>query len=113
MHEMSLAESVREIIEDSARQEGFRRVKRVTLEIGRLSSVEPEAMRFCFDVVMQGSVACDAELEIIEVGGLGQCTGCKKTASLETLYETCPFCGALAMQVIAGDAMKVKTLEVE
>ena len=47
MHEMSLCESIMQIIEEAQRQ-GFKRVIRVRLEIGRLSGVEIEAMRFRF-----------------------------------------------------------------
>ena len=57
MHEMSLAEGVLQIVEDAARSQGFSQVTAVRLEIGRLSSVEPEALRFCFDVVVRGSLA--------------------------------------------------------
>ena len=57
MHEMSLAEGIRQIVEDAGRAQGFRKVKTVVLEIGQLSSVEPEALAFCFDVVMKDSIA--------------------------------------------------------
>ncbi|MCB2004104.1 MAG: hydrogenase maturation nickel metallochaperone HypA, partial [Rhodoferax sp.] len=40
MHEMSLCESIMQIIEDEAQRQGFERVIRVRLEIGRLSGVE-------------------------------------------------------------------------
>ena len=46
MHEMALATSVLQIVERTARQHGARRVSAVRLEIGRLSHVEPEALRF-------------------------------------------------------------------
>ena len=46
MHEMSLAEGVLAIIEEQAAKSGFARVKAVWLEIGALSGVETEAMRF-------------------------------------------------------------------
>ena len=51
MHEMSLTESVVEILCEEGRRQGFARVKTVWLEIGTLSGVEPGAMEFCFDVV--------------------------------------------------------------
>jgi hydrogenase nickel incorporation protein HypA/HybF len=54
MHEMSLCEGVLRILEEQAREQQFARVKTVWLEIGDLSSVEKEAMRFSFDVVMKG-----------------------------------------------------------
>ena len=66
---MSLAEGMLQIIEDHAAKAGFARVKTVWLEIGALSGVETEAMRFCFDAVTRGSVADGAALEIVVVPG--------------------------------------------
>ena len=57
MHEMSLAEGVLQLVEETAMRENAQRVKLVVLEIGRLSSVEPEALRFCFEAVVDGKVA--------------------------------------------------------
>lgn len=112
MHEMSLAESVREIIEEAAQDQGFKQVKTVWLEIGQLACVEMEAMRFCFDAAMKDSIAEGARLEIVETAGQGRCAQCGSEAHIETLYEACPQCGSHAVQVIAGDALRVKELEV-
>jgi hydrogenase nickel incorporation protein HypA/HybF len=76
MHEMSLAESVREIVEDAARANGGRRVLAVRLEIGKLSQVEVQAMRFAFEVVKRGSLADQASLEIVETDGSAWCMRC-------------------------------------
>lgn len=113
MHEMSLAENVREIIEDAAREQGFSRVMSVRLEIGRLSSVEPEAMRFCFDATMVGGIAELASLEIVETPGQGRCEDCGRDMPLESLYEACPYCGGYRICVTGGDAMRIMDLEVE
>ena len=43
MHELSLLEGVLSIIEDNADTQGYTSVKKVCLEIGALSCVEPEA----------------------------------------------------------------------
>ena len=113
MHEMSLAEGVLQIIEDTARKQGFTRVKTVWLEIGQLACVEKDAMRFCFDAAMSGSIAGQARLEIIETAGRGQCVRCSFEFPLAALYEACPECGSYEVKVIGGDAMKIKELEVE
>mgnify|MGYP006151145365 CR=1 FL=1 len=68
MHEMSLAEHVREIIEDAAGAQGFRQVRRIVLEIGELAAVETDALQFCLDVVLEGSVAEGAALEFAKRG---------------------------------------------
>ena len=44
MHEMSLAESVREIVDETARASGAKRVIAVRLEIGKLAQVEIDAV---------------------------------------------------------------------
>ncbi len=113
MHEMSLAGSVLEIIEDAAREQGFSRVRSVVLEIGRLAAVENEAMRFCFDAVMQGSIAEGAALEIIDVPGEGWCGQCATTVPLDEQYAACPRCGGYQVQATGGTQMRVKELEVE
>jgi hydrogenase nickel incorporation protein HypA/HybF len=113
MHEMALAEGVLRIVQDAAKREGFRRVRAVWLEIGRLSSVEPEAMRFCFDAVTRHSVADGACLEIVETPGAAWCTQCSAPAAIDTVGDPCPSCGSYQLQVTGGTEMRVKELEVD
>lgn len=113
MHEMSLAESVLQVIEDSARANNFTRVKTVWLEIGALAGVEVEAMRFCFDAVVKDSVADGARLEIIETPGQAWCLACAKTVPIAQRYDTCPECGGVQLQPTGGLELKVRELEVD
>lgn len=113
MHEMTLAESALQIIEAAARSQGFTRVKTVWLEIGQLACVEQESFRFGFDVVTRGSIAEQARLEIIETAGRGRCAKCALDFPIAALYEACPQCGGYRIEVIGGDGMRVKELEVE
>ena len=113
MHEMSIAESVLQIIEDTARAEGCARVKVVWLEIGQLAGVEKESLRFCFDVVTRDGIARDARLEIIETAGQGWCLECACNVAVTARYEPCPNCGSFQIEVTGGDEMRVKELEVE
>lgn len=113
MHEMSLAENVLQIIEEAAYHQSFTRVKTVWLEIGQLTCVEPEALRFCFDVVMHGSVVQHARLEIIDIPGLGWCKICMQEVPMATLYAACSQCGNFELEVLCGDTLRVKELEVE
>ncbi len=113
MHEMSLAEGVLQIIEDSSRTQNFSRVKTVWLEIGQLAGVEVEAMKFCFDAVVRDSIAQDAQLEIIEIPGRAWCQHCAEVVQVQALYDVCPKCGSYPVQVTGGNVMRVKELEVE
>ena len=66
MHELSITRNVVAIV--SERAEG-QRVTRVRLEIGRLTAVVPDSIRFCFDICAQGTPLAGAELEIVESAG--------------------------------------------
>ncbi|HYE36719.1 hydrogenase maturation nickel metallochaperone HypA [Methylocaldum sp.] len=113
MHELSLMQNVRDIIEASRTQQGFRRVRTVRIEVGKLSCVEPDALRFCFDVVMQGTPAEGANLDIIETQGRGVCRSCGGMVELEALYDSCRLCGSHRVDVTAGNELRVRELEVE
>ena len=113
MHEMSLAENVREIIEDAASAQGFRHVRRIVLEIGELAAVETEALQFCLDVVLEGSVAEGAALEFVSAPGAGWCSACAQTVPLHERYDPCPHCGTYGLDVRAGAQMRVSALEVD
>ena len=112
MHEMSLCEGILQVLEQQAAQQNFSSIKTVWLEIGKLSSVEPDAMRFGFEVVMQGSLAEHAKLEIIEVDGQAWFFQCEKNVTIEQRYDECPLCGAYQLQINDGEQMRIKELEV-
>ena len=113
MHEMSLCESVVRILEDTARSQGFGRVKTVWLEVGALSGVEIEAMRFSFDAVTRGTLAEQAKLELIALPGRAWCMQCAKSVEVQQRFDACPTCGSYQLQVTGGDELKIKELEVE
>lgn len=110
---MTLAEQMLQIIEEAAVVQNFTQVRTVWIEIGRLSCVEKEALRFCFSAVIEETVARQAKLEFIDIKGRGRCTQCECEMDINTFYDVCPACGSYAIQVIAGDEMRIRELEVE
>jgi hydrogenase nickel incorporation protein HypA/HybF len=110
MHELALAESMLAIAKREARRAGLQRITTIRLEIGRLSCVAPEALRFCFNAVTRGSIAEGAALEIISVPGAGSCPLCGRSFPLVEPYGVCADCGA-PLTVTAGTEMRVRELE--
>lgn len=113
MHELALTESIVEIAAETARREGAARVRRVFVDIGTLSHVEPEALLFCFEAVCAGTIVEGASLEIARVSGEGRCMDCGKTVALAERFAPCPECGGFHVQMTAGDEMRVREIEVE
>ena len=110
MHELSLVQGVVDICEQHS---GGRRVLEVTLEIGALSGVVPEALEFCFEAAAKETLLEGAKLIINRVPATGFCTVCGVVSKMETYFDSCPCCGALGLDLSSGDEMRVKDLEVE
>jgi hydrogenase nickel incorporation protein HypA/HybF len=109
MHELSITRNIVAIVSDYARG---RRVRRVTLEVGKLSGMTTGAIAFCFDVVAQGTVLEGACLDIREVEGRARCIGCGMEFDMPTLYAACA-CGSRRLHCLQGEELKVKTMELE
>jgi hydrogenase nickel incorporation protein HypA/HybF len=112
MHEMSLAESMLQIVDETARKNGATKVTAVRLELGALSHVEADALRFCFDAVARGGLAEGAQLEIVTTPGRAWCMPCGDTVDLARLGDACPRCGGYQLQVTQGEEMRLKDIEI-
>lgn len=114
MHEMSLTEGIIRVLEDQAVSQGFSRVRKLWVEVGQLSTVDADALSFCFEAIRDGSkIAAGAEMEIIRLPGQAWCMACGQTVVVEQRYDPCPLCGGESLQVTGGEEMRIKELEVD
>jgi hydrogenase nickel incorporation protein HypA/HybF len=109
VHELAITRHVVAIVAEQARG---RPVRRVLLEVGQLSGVMAAAVRFCFDVVAQGTPAAGAALEIREPSGLARCRACGESFAQATLFQPCR-CGARDFERLAGEELKIVEIEIE
>lgn len=109
MHEVGIAQDV---IAAVAARVGPAPVKRLVLEIGRLSGVMPEAMRGCFALCAEGTPLERAALEIVEVPGVARCRACGAAVRLDSFFGYCA-CGSSDLDWQGGDELRVIRIEVE
>ncbi|MDR0529070.1 MAG: hydrogenase maturation nickel metallochaperone HypA [Zoogloeaceae bacterium] len=109
---MALAEEILQLVQSTARREGAREVKAITLEIGALAALEVEALRFCFSSAARNSCAENAALDIREIPGEAWCLPCAARVPLPSLSAPCPRCGSYQLQAVAGTEMRVKEIEI-
>ncbi len=116
MHELGITRNLVAIVSEQARG---KRVLRVWLEIGERSALMPDAVRFCFDVVAQGTVLEGAKLDILPVAAGLQCEECgvyvaadlAKGVGLATL--ACAQCRSPRLRQRSGEELNIKAMEVE
>lgn len=108
MHELGIAMRVVELAVESS---GGARVGRIVLEVGKLAVVLPDALRFCFDAVAEGTAAEGARLDIVEVPGLATCRACGGRVELSQPFGRCA-CGGSDLEWISGEELRIKEMEV-
>ena len=100
------------MVELCERNAGGRRVISVTMEIGNLSGVVPDAVEFCFDACTRDTILDGARLIIELIPGRGRCR-CGAESPISSYFDPCPSCGSFGLTVIAGEELRVRELEVE
>lgn len=108
MHELAITESLVDAV--SERLPG-QRVTCVRLEIGALSGVVADSVRFCFDLVAEGTSLEGATLEIAQPPAQCQCRICSKDFEPDGPFVICP-CGSAEVTVLAGQQLTITSVQV-
>jgi len=112
MHELSLMEAVREQALEQAERHGARCIEVIHLRIGRLAGVEPEALQWAFALVMAGSLAATARLQIETVPARCHCSVCQSSFEAEAGTCRCPRCGTASNRLLQGRELELTSLEI-
>jgi hydrogenase nickel incorporation protein HypA/HybF len=113
MHELSIALSILDAVEEEMRARDVR-VTAVHLKLGRFCGVVKEALLSAFEMACEGTPLANAELMIEEIPLVIHCRACAVDGSPTSLYELrCPNCGALSNEIVGGQELEIRALEIE
>ena len=110
MHELGITRNVVVIVGERAQGQ---KVLRVTLEVGRLSGMFPDAIRFYFDVCSKGTPLKGATLQIVDVEDRGHCSACGAEPAMTAPLGRCPVCREPSLRRVSGTELKIKEMKVE
>jgi hydrogenase nickel incorporation protein HypA/HybF len=113
MHELSLMQELRDQALAAAAAAGAERIVAIHLRVGELAGVELEALRFAFPLAMEDTIAAAAQLQIEWEAAIGHCLPCGKDFHAQQGLADCPECGALSLQLVSGQDLRLVALEVE
>ncbi len=108
MHELGITQ---QIVDIACRQAAGRKIRRIAVEIGKLSAVLPDAVRFCFELCTEGTEAHGAALEILEIPGRGRCRDCNAEVAMDKPFGRCG-CGCSNLEWLSGEELSIKEIEV-
>ncbi len=113
MHELSIAINIVNELEQIARKENAVKVVSFRLKIGNLSGIVPEALDFALESAIKDTLCEGSTWKIEKEEAIGRCSVCFHKFPLEEIYSPCPVCGAFNPEIIAGQGLKIISVEIE
>ncbi|HET6505418.1 MAG TPA: hydrogenase maturation nickel metallochaperone HypA [Baekduia sp.] len=110
MHEFSIASAV---VATAVKHADGRRVTVVSLRLGALRQVVPDALAFAFEICARETLCEGARLEWEELPARVRCAPCDRVSTLARLPLRCPACGGGDVAVVGGEELEVESIEVE
>jgi|ERR1700722_19419931 len=113
MHELSIALSILDAVEEQSRQRGGARITAVHLKVGPLSGVVPEALVSAFEMAREESDFGECRLEIDQTPVIIRCPGCQADRPVESIQQmSCSVCGTATADVVSGRELEVCAMEI-
>ncbi len=113
MHELSLAEEVIRIAGYEAGRNDAGRVSEITIEAGIFCGVEIDAFRSALEMLAEGTMLANAEINIQRIDGEGYCSECGREFNMNNRVDTCPVCNSFPSEIRRGYEFRVVSIVVE
>ena len=117
MHEMSIAQSILDIVAQEMEKNGLTRLIRVKVRHGSLTNTVPEALETCFEALTVKTPMETAVFELECVPARYRCFSCGHEFSPEEanrLLIPCPACNEeFGHTVLAGKELYIEYIEAE
>lgn len=113
MHELSLAQSILNIVNEHVPPSRIAAVRRVRVDIGRLSGVVADSLDFCFTALVAETSLQHARLELNTIPLRLSCADCQDTFESAGDVFRCPSCNGSQITVVSGMELGVAEIELE
>ncbi len=113
MHELSICQSMLEIVDKTMAQHPGARLQRIYLDVGRGSTVEPSLLSEAYVVATTGSKYEGSELVVNEIPLIGRCRSCGNEFEYKEIALGCPKCESIDVEIASGMELNIRELEIE
>lgn len=112
MHELSVALSLLEGVNEEAARAGISRVRAVHVRVGALSGIACDALRFSWELACEDTIAAGSALRIEHVPLVVDCERCGEAEPLPGAGLVCPYCHQAAPTIVRGRELHLVAMEV-
>ncbi|MEI7826314.1 MAG: hydrogenase maturation nickel metallochaperone HypA [Euryarchaeota archaeon] len=111
MHEFGIATEIVNVVKETVASQPVKRLISVTVEVGQLAIVNPEQLKFCFEIITEGGPLEGAEMNVETIPAVAKCK-CGFEGALGDEDYVCPKCGGM-YELLSGRDISIKNLKVE
>jgi len=122
MHDVTAAQQIARQVLATAQEQGASRVERVSLALGAMTMLDPEALEFWVEQILRGTIAEGAQVQIAVRPLTVRCAACgfegEAPVPDDPIYHlmpfipACPECGAEGLEVLGGGECIVESIRV-
>jgi hydrogenase nickel incorporation protein HypA/HybF len=113
MHELSITQSMLNLVVEQAKELQVERVSKISIVIGEMSSIVADCVCFYFDFLSKDTIAQDAELAFEHIPIQVRCRNCHAVFKPADFDWSCPNCHECGIEVVAGRECYIESIEVE
>jgi hydrogenase nickel incorporation protein HypA/HybF len=113
MHEFSLALNIVNIAAEHAVKANANKVVTVEVDLGKLTGVQSDTLKSALKSAIKGTVLDGANVIINDLPGKAYCDKCETDFETEKDHCSCPSCGSAQNEIVQGQEIRVKSIEIE
>lgn len=110
MHELSVVKALADGVKTHCEGQDLEQIKVITIEVGKLTCVDPERLQFCFDMIRQEVGLEQAKLNINKVPAIACCQQCSTQYEIENPGQACR-CGCYEYRLETGNELNLIQIE--
>ncbi len=111
MHELSIAQNILEIVQQSVPEAEASAVRYVRVRVGQLSGVVPESLDFCFSALVSDTNWQRATLDFEQTPATFRCKECSHHYQDEDMTFICPICKSKNIELTSGKELELVEIE--
>jgi hydrogenase nickel incorporation protein HypA/HybF len=108
LHELSICQSIVDIVNRHAAGRG---VRTVHVRVGKLRQIVPDTLAYCWTMVSEQTPLAGSELRIESIPAAIRCTRCDHRQTLAEAILVCDSCGGHEVAIVAGEEFLITSLD--
>ncbi len=117
-----MAQQIFNIVMKVAKENGVEKILEINLEVGQLTFLNPDQLKFALKVLSEDTIAQDAKIKIEVIQPEIRCNSCKYTGKISyngpeyhaiypVVFLKCPKCGSTDVEITRGRECNIKNIK--